>query len=76
MAKSSTTTMSQSTAAKTGAGSKKPSAKAKPTKSAIGAPSQHTQSSRKGKKAWRKNVNIEDVEGGLEEMRSEERVVG
>ena len=50
--------------------------KAKATKSSVGAPSQHKQTSRKGKKAWRKNVNIEDVEHGLEEMRSEERVVG
>ncbi|KAJ2916207.1 hypothetical protein MD484_g4187, partial [Candolleomyces efflorescens] len=76
MAKSSKTTTSKSPAANTGAGPKKASAKAKTLKSAIGAPSQHSQSSRKGKKAWRKNVNIEDVEGGLEEMRSEERVVG
>ncbi|RXW11745.1 hypothetical protein EST38_g14110 [Candolleomyces aberdarensis] len=77
MAKSSKTTISKPTAATTGAGgAKKAVAIAKSTKSSIGAPSQHSQSSRKGKKAWRKNVNIEDVEGGLEEMRSEERVVG
>ena len=44
--------------------------------STVGAPSQHTQSSRKGKKAWRKNVNVEDVEEGLEEVRVEERVIG
>ncbi len=42
----------------------------------IGAPAQRTQSSRKGKKAWRKNVDIGDVEQGLEEIREEERVVG
>jgi nucleolar protein 53 len=30
-------------------------------------------SSRKGKKAWRKNVDVEDVEGGLEEKRDQER---
>ncbi|KAL1925528.1 uncharacterized protein VTP21DRAFT_411 [Calcarisporiella thermophila] len=34
------------------------------------------QSSRKGKKAWRKNVDIADVEEGLEEKRDEERIVG
>lgn len=52
------------------------SAKTKAGKSAVGAPSQHKQTSRKGKKAWRKNVNIEEVEKGLEEIRVEERVVG
>ena len=46
------------------------------TKSKVGAPMQAGQTSRKGKKAWRKNVNIEDVEEKLEEIRSEERVVG
>ncbi|KAF8921183.1 tumor suppressor protein Gltscr2 [Mucidula mucida] len=44
--------------------------------SAVGAPAQHSQSSRKGKRAWRKNVNIEDVEEGMEVMRDEERVWG
>ncbi|KAF8801238.1 P60-like protein [Phlegmacium glaucopus] len=44
--------------------------------SALGAPSQHNQSSRKGKKAWRKNVDIGDVEQGLEGLRQEERVTG
>ena len=48
----------------------------KSTKSTLGAPSQHTQSSRKGKKAWRKNVDIGEVEEALEGMRAEERVVG
>lgn len=48
----------------------------KPSRSAVGAPSQHTQASRKGKRAWRKNVNIEDVEEVLEGLRAEERVVG
>ena len=43
---------------------------------AIGAPAQHNQSSRKGKRAWRKNVDIEDVEEGLEGMRVEERITG
>lgn len=41
-----------------------------------GAPSQHSQSSRKGKRAWRKNVDIDEVEHGLEELREEERVLG
>ncbi|EJD51887.1 P60-like protein [Auricularia subglabra TFB-10046 SS5] len=40
------------------------------------APAQHAQPSRKGKKAWRKNVDIAPVEQRLEEMREEERVVG
>ncbi|EKM56661.1 uncharacterized protein PHACADRAFT_194252 [Phanerochaete carnosa HHB-10118-sp] len=48
----------------------------KSLKSAIGAPSQRTQSSRKGKKAWRKNIDIDNVEEGLEELRVEERVTG
>ncbi|KAG8982601.1 hypothetical protein FRB94_013281 [Tulasnella sp. JGI-2019a] len=41
-----------------------------------GAPSQYTRTGRKGKKAWRKNVDIEEVEQGLEEMRKEEEAVG
>ena len=48
----------------------------KPSRSALGAPSQHNQSSRKGKKAWRKNVSIAEVEQGLEGLRQEERVTG
>lgn len=39
-------------------------------------PAQHSQPSRKGKKAWRKHVDIGDVEKGLEELRTEERVTG
>ncbi|KAI8355669.1 ribosome biogenesis protein Nop53/GLTSCR2 [Blakeslea trispora] len=35
-----------------------------------------TQPSRKGKKAWRKNVDITDVEEAQEELRAVERVVG
>jgi len=31
-------------------------------------PSQYKQSSRKGKKAWRKNVDVTDVVRGLEEV--------
>ncbi|KZT64456.1 tumor suppressor protein Gltscr2 [Daedalea quercina L-15889] len=47
----------------------------KPT-SSVGAPAQYKQSSRKGKKAWRKNVDIEEIEVGMEELREEERVTG
>jgi nucleolar protein 53 len=36
--------------------------------SAILPPRQHSQPSRKGKKAWRKNVDIEEVQTGLEEL--------
>jgi nucleolar protein 53 len=46
------------------------------SRSGIGAPSQHNQSSRKGKRAWRKNVNLGDVEQGLEIIRAEERATG
>ncbi|KAI8088689.1 ribosome biogenesis protein Nop53/GLTSCR2 [Halteromyces radiatus] len=35
-----------------------------------------SQPSRKGKKAWRKNVDVEELESGLESLRSEERVRG
>lgn len=48
----------------------------KTSRSALGAPSQLNQSSRKGKKAWRKNVDIGEVEQGLEGLRQEERVTG
>ncbi|KAF8624704.1 hypothetical protein AX17_007035 [Amanita inopinata Kibby_2008] len=48
----------------------------KNTTSTLGAPSQFKQTSRKGKKAWRKNVDLEDVEDALEGMRTEERVIG
>lgn len=34
-----------------------------------------TQRSRKGKKAWRKNVDISDVIKGQEELRAVERVL-
>jgi hypothetical protein len=34
-------------------------------------PQQHKQPSRKGKKAWRKNVDITEVQEGLEEVREE-----
>ncbi|KAK1089982.1 hypothetical protein LTR48_009191, partial [Friedmanniomyces endolithicus] len=35
------------------------------------APATHKQPSRKGKKAWRKNVDISAVQTGLEEVRDE-----
>jgi len=39
--------------------------------SLVGAPQQHKQPSRKGKKAWRKNVDITEVQTGLENLREE-----
>jgi nucleolar protein 53 len=48
----------------------------KPASSALGAPAQRSQSSRKGKRAWRKNVDLDEVEEGLENFRAEERVLG
>lgn len=38
---------------------------------APGAPQQYKQSSRKGKKAWRKNVDVTEIQEGLEEVRDE-----
>ena len=35
------------------------------------APQQYKQPSRKGKKAWRKNVDISEVQQGLENLREE-----
>ncbi|KAJ8507147.1 hypothetical protein ONZ45_g10458 [Pleurotus djamor] len=52
------------------------SSTSKKSSSTIGAPAQKNQSTRKGKKAWRKNIDIEDVETGLEELRAEEREFG
>jgi nucleolar protein 53 len=52
------------------------SKQAKKPKSAVGAPSQLSQGARKGKKSWRKNIDIDNVEEGLETIRSEERVLG
>lgn len=42
----------------------------------IGAPAQHGQKSRKGKKAWRKNVDISQEETAMEQGREEERTTG
>lgn len=44
--------------------------------STVGAPAQHKQTSRKGKKAWRKNVDVTDVQQGLEDYREEVRSGG
>lgn len=35
------------------------------------APKQHGQKSRKGKKAWRKNVDLTEVETGIDNVRDE-----
>ncbi|TVY80596.1 Ribosome biogenesis protein NOP53 [Lachnellula suecica] len=43
----------------------------KPVTVAPAAPQQHKQPSRKGKKAWRKNVDVTEVEEGLEEVREQ-----
>ena len=37
----------------------------------VEAPHQYKQSSRKGKKAWRKNVDVSEVQTGLEIVRDE-----
>ncbi|CAN6611574.1 ribosome biogenesis protein Nop53p [Trichomonascus vanleenenianus] len=42
----------------------------------IGRPSTKSQPSRKGKKAWRKNIDIDDVDEGLAEAREFERTYG
>ncbi|KAG8892404.1 hypothetical protein FRC01_014186, partial [Tulasnella sp. 417] len=49
---------------------------AKKTVSATGAPSQYKRTGRKGKGAWRKNVDIDEVEAGMEEIRKEEAIIG
>jgi nucleolar protein 53 len=43
----------------------------KPATVSPGAPHQHKQPSRKGKKAWRKNVDVSEIQEGLEEVRDE-----
>jgi len=43
----------------------------KPAIVSPGAPLQHKQPSRKGKKAWRKNVDVTEIQEGLEEVRDE-----
>ena len=37
----------------------------------VAAPQQHKQPSRKGKKAWRKHVDVIDIQEGLENVRDE-----
>jgi nucleolar protein 53 len=49
----------------------------KPTTSLeTGAPATHGQKTRKGKKAWRKNIDVRGEEEALEQAREEERVTG
>ena len=43
----------------------------KPATLAPNAPQQHKQPSRKGKKAWRKNVDVTEIQEGLEEVREQ-----
>lgn len=38
---------------------------------AVEAPQQYNQPSRKGKRAWRKNVDVSEIEAGLENVREE-----
>lgn len=40
--------------------------------SSLQAPQQYTQPSRKGKKAWRKNVDVTEVQEGLRLLKDEE----
>lgn len=42
----------------------------------VGRPAQKSQPSRKGKKAWRKNIDIDDVEKGMEEARTLAKEIG
>ncbi|ORY26491.1 ribosome biogenesis protein Nop53/GLTSCR2 [Naematelia encephala] len=67
MPSSSTTTTSKTSA---------PKPYNRPLPASIGAPSQIGQSSRKGKKAWRKNIDITREEAALELGREEERATG
>jgi len=43
----------------------------KPASVSPDAPQQYKQPSRKGKKAWRKNVDVSEIQDGLEELRDE-----
>jgi len=45
-----------------------PSRQAKKSKSVVGAPSQLSQNTRKGKKAWRKNIDIDNVWKGVSKL--------
>ena len=53
-----------------------PDTSKKVTSSRVKAPSQFNQPSRKRKAAWRKNIDVEDVDEGLEKLRAEEVVMG
>jgi len=37
----------------------------------LSAPATYKQPSRKGKRAWRKNVDVTEINSGLEELRAE-----
>ncbi|WVQ82876.1 hypothetical protein IAT38_005012 [Cryptococcus sp. DSM 104549] len=56
--------------------SSKSKGKGKAPANELGAPATHGQSSRKGKKAWRKNIDITHEEEALEQGREEERLTG
>lgn len=43
----------------------------KPLAGSGDAPQQHSQPSRKGKRAWRKNVDVSEVERGLDRLNEE-----
>ncbi|KZO94763.1 P60-like protein [Calocera viscosa TUFC12733] len=60
----------------TSTSSKAAAVKKSRTGDVYGAPAQHAQASRKGKRAWRKNVDIAEVEEGLEQVREEIRTTG
>ncbi|RMZ76527.1 hypothetical protein DV738_g4914, partial [Chaetothyriales sp. CBS 135597] len=47
-----------------------------PQSTSVTAPATLSQPSRKGKKAWRKNVDISEVTAGIEELREEIRTTG
>ncbi|KAJ9104245.1 hypothetical protein QFC19_004062 [Naganishia cerealis] len=65
------------TTAKSKASAAKGKAKAPvASSSAIGAPAQYNQTNRKGKKAWRKNIDIQPEEQALEKVREIEKVLG
>lgn len=42
----------------------------------LGRPAQYRQASRKGKKAWRKNIDLSATEAALEDLREQERAEG
>ena len=52
------------------------SLRGKPKAADLGAPAQLSQTSRKGKKAWRKHIDVSGIEEALESAREEERITG